>query len=101
MRVLIDVNTYVLTTRIQAHWDWRAGGSAFEQVPLMRSRSLLHRSIFQNRCADLPVQEFTHKGPTDIILINRPERSWNEAPQQGKKSWGVCITRDDPGAKNC
>src|SRR5258708_11376614 len=64
-------------------------------------RTSPHRGIFQNRCADLPVEKFTHKGPTDIVLIDRPERSWNEAPQQSEKSGGVCITRNDAGAENC
>jgi hypothetical protein len=67
----------------------------------MRPRSLLHRGIFQDRRAVLPVEEFTDKGPTDIVLINRPKRSWNGTPQQSKKPWGVRITRNDAGAKNC
>jgi hypothetical protein len=67
----------------------------------MRPRSLLHRSIFQDRRAVSPVEKFTDKGPTDIVLINRPKRSWNETPQQSKKPRGVRITRNDAGAKNC
>src|SRR5580692_5773755 len=63
--------------------------------------SLLHRGIFQDRGAVLPVEKFTDKGPTDIVLINRPKRSWNETPQQSKKPWGVRIARNDAGAKNC
>jgi hypothetical protein len=66
----------------------------------MRPRSLLHRCIFQDRRAVLPVEKFTNKGPTDIVLINRPKRSWNETSQQSKKPWGVRITRNDAGAKN-
>ena len=67
----------------------------------MRPRSLLHRGIFQDRRAVLPVEKFTDKGPTDIVLINRPKRSWNETPQPSKKPWGVRISRNDAGAKNC
>ena len=67
----------------------------------MRPRSLLHRGIFQDRRALLPVEKFTDKRSTDIVLINRPKRSWNQTPQQGKKPWGVRITRNDAGAKNC
>jgi hypothetical protein len=67
----------------------------------MRPRSLFHRDIFQDRRTVLPVEKFTDKGPTDIVLINCPKRSWNETPQQGKKPWGVRITRNDAGAKNC
>jgi hypothetical protein len=48
----------------------------------MRPRSLLHCGIFQDRRAVTPVEKFTEKGPTDIVLINRPKRSWNETPQQ-------------------
>jgi hypothetical protein len=71
------------------------------KVPLMCPRSLLHRGIFQDRRALLPAEKFTDKGPTDIVLINRPKRSWNETPQQSQKPWGVRITRNDAGAKNC
>ena len=67
----------------------------------MRPRSLLHRSILQDRRAIFPVEKFTDKGPTDIVLINRPKRSWNETPQQSKKPRGVRVTRNDAGAKNC
>src|SRR6202140_2892460 len=67
----------------------------------MRPRSLLHRLIFQDRRAVLPVEKFTDKGPTDIVLVNRPKRSWNQTPQQSQKPGGVRITRNDAGAKNC
>ena len=70
-------------------------------MPLMRPRSLLHLGIFQDRRAVPPVEKFTDKGPTDIVLINSPKRSWNEAPQQSQKPRGVRITRNDAGAKNC
>jgi hypothetical protein len=49
--------------------------SPVQQVALERPRSLLHRGIFQDRRAVLPVEKFTDKGPTDIVLINRPKRS--------------------------
>jgi hypothetical protein len=55
----------------------------------MCPRSLLHRGIFQDRRALLPVEKFTDKGPTDIVLINRSKRSWNETPQQSQNP-GVC-----------
>src|SRR6202035_4845656 len=71
-----------------------------DQVPLMRSRSLLHRGIFQDRRAVLPVEKLTEKGPTDIVLINRPKRPGNKPPQCTKKPWGVRIARNDAGAKN-
>jgi hypothetical protein len=61
---------------------------------------LLHRGIFQDRRAVLTVEKFIDKGPTDIVLINRPKRSWNETPQQSKIPWGVRITRNDAGAKS-
>ena len=64
-------------------------------VPLMHPRSLLHRGIFQDRRAVLPVENFTGKGPTDIVLIDDPKRSWNETPQQSKIPWGMRITRVD------
>jgi len=51
----------------------------------MRPRSLLHCGIFQDRRAVTPVEKFTEKGPTDIVLINRPKRSWNETPQQRRR----------------
>ena len=38
----------------------------------MRPRSLLHRGILQDRRAVLPVEKFTDKGTTDIVLINVP-----------------------------
>src|SRR5580658_11171982 len=46
------------------------------------------------------MQKFIDKGPTDIVLINSPKRSWNETPQQSKNRRGVRITRNDTGAKN-
>jgi hypothetical protein len=60
---------------------------------------LLHRGIFQDRRAVTSVEEFTDKGPPDIVLINRPKRSWHETPQQSKKPWGVRITCNDAGRK--
>jgi hypothetical protein len=65
----------------------------------MRPRSLLHRGIFQDRRAVLPQEKFTDKGAADVVLINRPKRSWNETPQQSKKRWSVRITRNDVGRK--
>ena len=70
-------------------------------VNARRPSSLLHRRIFQDRRAVLPVEKFTDKGPTDIVLINRPKRSGDETPQQSKELGGVRIPRDYPGPKNC
>src|ERR1700729_2573509 len=81
--------------------DLSAKRYASRKVPLLCPRSLLHRGIFQDRRALLPVEKFTDKGPTDIVLINGPKRSRNETPQQRKKPWGVRVTRNDAGAKNC
>ena len=38
---------------------------------------------------------------TEVVMVNRPKRSWNQTPQQSQKPWGVRITRNDAGAKNC
>src|ERR1700729_4101528 len=77
--------------------DLSAKRYASRKVPLKCPRSLLHRGIFQDGRAILPVEKFTDKGPADIVLINCPKRSWNEAPQHGKKPRGVRITRNDAG----
>ncbi len=76
------------------HGDWR-------RVTLLRSRPLLHRDILQDRRTVLPVEKFTDKGPPDILLVDRPERSWNQAPQRGKNAWRMRIPRNDAGSKNC
>ena len=70
-------------------------------VSLMRPRSLLHRGIFQDRRPVLTVEKFADKGAPDIVLINGSKRSRDETPQQSKKPWGVRITCNDAGAKNC
>src|SRR5580692_12137094 len=74
---------------------------ASQNMPLKCPRSLLHRGIFQDRRSVPPLEKFTDKGPADIVLINCPKRSWNEAPQHSKKPRGVRISRNDAGAKNC
>jgi hypothetical protein len=40
----------------------------------MYPRSLLHRGIFQDRRALLPVEKFTDKGATDIDRTGIPKR---------------------------
>jgi hypothetical protein len=44
---------------------------------LLRLRPQLHRGISQDRDAVLPVEKLTDKGPADIVLVDRPKRSWN------------------------
>src|SRR5882724_9987598 len=85
-----------LTNTLCEMWVRNVSHALYLSIAL---RSLLHRGIFQDCRAVLPVEKFTDKGTTDIVLIDRPKRSWNETPQQSKKHWGVCITRNDARAK--
>ena len=78
--------------------EWWSGGSLGPGVPapLLRSRALFHRGIFQDRRAVLALVKFTDKCATDIVLINRPRTyPGMKRPSRATYPWGMRIARDE------
>src|SRR5262245_10774347 len=68
-----------------------------------RARPLSHRPILEVRhpIRGRAVDEFSHKGPPDVVLLNGPEPAWNHAPQPGRVAWRMDIAADDARLEDC
>ena len=70
--------------------------------PCAGTRPLFHRRIFEihDAVGGRATDEFSGKSAPDVILLNRPERSRNEAPQTSNIARSVSIASDNSGPEN-